>query len=40
MSESRLNDLAVLSIQFDTANSISFDDVIKIFVENKFKGKD
>lgn len=39
MSESRLNDLAVLSIESDTANSISFDDVIKIFVENKFRRK-
>ena len=33
MSESRLNDIAVLSIQSDTTNSISFDDVIKIFIE-------
>ena len=37
MLESRLNDLAVLSIQSDTANSISFDGVIKTFVENRFR---
>lgn len=39
MSDSRLSDLAVLSIESDIANSISFDDIIKIFVNNKFRKK-
>ena len=35
MSEKRLNDLAIFSIEFDTLEAISFDTVIKDFVEKK-----